>query len=65
MPTDQVGTGALALSSTTGIVGIMSIADLMLSITVGILSVIGLVYSICWHRARIRNLQERHDEESN
>lgn len=50
----NAGSAILAVSTGTGVVNWLSQVDLIISIGVGILSAVGIVYSIIWHRVRIR-----------
>lgn len=49
----NAGNALLALSSTTGIANVLAQADTIISIIVGCLSAVGIIYSIVWHRVRI------------
>lgn len=58
----QAGNAILALASTTGVANFMTQADTVISIVVGILSAVGIVYSIIWHRVRINAAKRKSDE---
>ena len=57
----NAGNAMLALASTTGIANFISQADTIISIVVGILSAVGIIYSIIWHRVRIKNAKRKED----
>jgi len=56
---DQAGNAVLASAGGAGVVNLLSQVDLFLSIIVGALSAIGIVYSIVWHRVRIKQAKEK------
>ena len=56
------GSVILAASGGTGLANVLAQADAIVSIVVGVLSAIGIVYSIVWHRCRIRALRKKKDE---
>ena len=60
----NAGNALLAVSSGTGFVNFLAQADLVISIVVGVLSAVGVVYSIIWHRVRIKNARRKRDEQS-
>ena len=51
---DQAGNAVLAAASGTGVINWLTIADAALSVVVGCLSAVGLVYSIIWYHVRIK-----------
>lgn len=58
----NAGNALLAVSSGTGFANFLTQADLVISIVVGILSAIGVIYSIVWHRVRINQAKRKADE---
>lgn len=60
---DNAGNAVLAAASGSGLVNLLTQADLIISVVVGCLSVVGIVYSIIWHRVRIGNAKRRRDSE--
>lgn len=60
----NAGNALLAVSSGTGFANFLASADLVISIVVGVLSAVGVVYSIIWHRVRIKNAKRKRDEQS-
>ena len=61
---DNAGNVLLATASSTGLVNVLAQADLVISIVVGVLSAVGVIYSIIWHRVRIKNARSNKDEQS-
>ena len=59
---DNAGNALLATSSGTAMVGWLAQLDTIVSIIVGVLGGVGIVYSIIWHRCRIRQLRKKNDE---
>ena len=60
----NAGNALLAVSSGTGFANFLAQADLVISIIVGVLSAIGVIYSIVWHRVRIKNAKRNPNGQS-
>ncbi len=58
----QTGNVLLAAAASTGLANFMAQADTIISIIVGILSAVGIVYSIIWHKVRIAQAKKKDDE---
>jgi len=56
---DQAGNAVLASAGGAGVINWLSQVDMVLSIIVGALSAVGIVYSIVWHRVRIKQVKEK------
>lgn len=50
----NAGNAILALSASSGVANWLTQADALISIVVGVLSAVGIVYSIIWHSLRIK-----------
>jgi hypothetical protein len=59
---EQTGNVLLATASGTGLANFLANADLIVSIFVGCLSAVGIVYSIIWHKVRINQARKKEDE---
>jgi len=55
----SAGHVVLAASSSVGVVNWMGNLDTAVSIIVGVLSAVGIIYSIAWHRVRIKQAREK------
>ena len=55
----NAGNAILGVAASTGLANFLTQADLYLSIIVGVLSAVGIVYSIIWHRVRIKAAKEK------
>lgn len=58
----NAGNVLLALSASSGVANWLAQADTIISIVVGVLSAVGIVYSIIWHRVRINAAKKKADE---
>ncbi len=58
----NAGNALLAVSTGTGFANFLAQADLFISIVVGVLSAVGVVYSIIWHRVRIKQARKKNNE---
>jgi len=56
---DQAGNVVLATAGGSGLVNVLTQADLIISIIVGCVSVVGIIYSVVWHRVRIKQAKEK------
>jgi len=61
----HAGNALLAVSSGTGVANVLAQADLVISIVVGCLSAVGIIYSIVWHRVRIKLAKRKANDKSN
>jgi hypothetical protein len=59
---EHTGNVLLAAATSTGLVNFLAQADLIVSIFVGCLSAVGIIYSIIWHRVRIKQTRKKDDE---
>jgi len=59
---DNAGNALLAAASSTGMVNFLSTADTIISIVVGCLSAVGIVYSIIWHKVRIAKEKKANEQ---
>ena len=59
----NAGNALLALSSTTGVANVLAQADTVVSLIVGVLSAVGIVYSIVWHRVRIKQARKNSNDD--
>jgi hypothetical protein len=60
---EHTGNVLLAAATSTGLINWLASADLIVSILVGCLSAVGIIYSIIWHRVRIRQVRRKKDDE--
>lgn len=58
----NAGNAILALSASSGVANFLAQADTIVSIIVGVLSAVGIIYSIVWHRVRIKNSRKNSDD---
>lgn len=59
---NNAGNAMLAFATGTGFINWLAQADQIISIIVGILSAVGIVYSIIWHRVRIASAKKKSGE---
>lgn len=62
---NQAGNAVLATSASGGLINWLTQADLIISVLVGVLSAVGIIYSIIWHRVRINKARTKSNESSN
>jgi hypothetical protein len=60
---NNAGNAILAMAGSTGLINWLGTADVIISIVVGILSAVGIVYSIIWHRVRIKSSTKKSNKE--
>ena len=58
---DQAGNVLLATAGGSGLMNFLAQADLIISILVGCLSAVGIIYSVLWHRVRIKSAGRKRD----
>ncbi len=56
---NQAGNAILLMSTGTGVTNALVQADMIISIIVGVLSAVGILYSIIWHRVRIKQSRKK------
>lgn len=61
---DNAGTALLATSGGTAAFSWLAQLDTIVSILVGMLGAVGIVYSIIWHRVRIAESRRKDNESS-
>ena len=59
---DNAGSAVLLVSGSNVLMNALTQVDTIVSILVGCLSIVGIGYSIVWHRARIRMHRQKKDE---
>lgn len=58
---DNAGSAILVVSGGNGFMNALGQVDTIVSIVVGLLSIVGIGYSIVWHRSRIRAAARQRD----